>query len=49
MMGRMAGHKRMEVMGCWKNCIIKKFVYYTVGVIMPRLGMETCRSKFNKR
>jgi hypothetical protein len=48
-MGGMSGHKRVEVMGCWKNCIIKKFVHYTVGVIISRLRIETGRSRCYKR
>jgi len=27
-MGGMSGHEMVEVMGYWKNCIIKKFVQY---------------------
>jgi hypothetical protein len=48
-MERMHGHTRVEVMRCSKNCIVKKFVHFTVGVVMSRLRIGTGRSRFHER
>lgn len=45
----MSGYEGVEVKGCWETCIIKKYVHFTVGVIMSRLRIETGRSRFYKR